>query len=728
MGERKKILLTSAVTVMAVSLCVGWGAIWTLYRAEFSVQRDRLLTMLDGQARLMESVARFDAAHSQDVHPDGPRAATLDQILDAHRRPWEFGETGEVVVGYRVEDHIEFLTELRFPMPGERRSIAIDSELAEPMRRALAGERAWTVGPDYRGETVLAVFEPVAALDLGLVAKIDLAEVRAPVVRGAVIVTFTALVFAFVGAIVSLQISNRLVQRIEEGQARISAVLASAVDPIIAIDSRGIVQSASESVEHVFGWRPDEIIGRNVNVLMPSPYREEHDSYLANYLRTQERKIIGIGREVLGRRKDGSEFPMDLSVSEARIGTERIFTGIVRDSTERGKAEEQILNLTRRVRLATESAEIGIWDYEIEDNILIWDDRMYALYGIRQEDFSGAYNAWTEGVHPEDLPRAQSVLQDAIASGTAFHCQFRVKWPSGEVRDIQAHAVCLRGSDGTVRRMIGVNWDITEEKRAKDLLEALNLKLKQQAAQLITEKERAEQADHVKSAFLAAMSHELRTPLNSIIGFTGILLEGLAGPLNEEQNKQLGMVWASADHLLDLINDVLDISKIEAGQLEVDRRSFDLRAAVNKVVVTATPLAEKKTVALRAHIAPEVGQIVSDRRRVEQILLNLVGNAIKFTEEGEVHVECEVNQRWAVMRVTDTGVGIKPEDMNQLFEPFRQIDDGLGRQREGTGLGLSICQKLAGLLGGEVTAESRWGVGSTFTVRLPLGKAAGGTQ
>ncbi len=227
--------------------------------------------------------------------------------------------------------------------------------------------------------------------------------------------------------------------------------------------------------------------------------------------------------------------------------------------------------------------------------------------------------------------------------------------------------------------------------------------------------EAAQESDRLKSAFLATMSHELRTPLNSIIGFIGILLQGLAGPLNDEQAKQLRMAQGSARHLLDLINDVLDISKIEAGQVKIVSEPFDVPQAIESVVRAVTPLAEKKGLHLVADVAPEVGQIVSDRRRVEQVLINLLNNAVKFTEQGEVRVTCHVDDGWLVTQVTDTGIGIRPEDEDKLFQPFRQVDVGITRRYEGTGLGLSICKKLVETLGGEIWAESEWGVGSTFT-------------
>ena len=243
--------------------------------------------------------------------------------------------------------------------------------------------------------------------------------------------------------------------------------------------------------------------------------------------------------------------------------------------------------------------------------------------------------------------------------------------------------------------------------------------------QLRVAMEGAQAADRLKSAFLATMSHELRTPLNSIIGFTGVLLQRLAGPVNDEQVKQLGMVKRSAQHLLSLINDVLDISKIEAGQLEIRRVPFDMPASLAKVAEIVAPAAEAKRLALRVSVAREVGTVTSDRRRVEQILLNLLSNAVKFTEEGEVRLEAEATGDNVVLRVVDTGIGIRPEDLDRLFQPFTQIDSGLTRAHDGTGLGLSICSKLAQLLGGTIAVASSIGEGSTFTVTLPLATGGG---
>ena len=278
--------------------------------------------------------------------------------------------------------------------------------------------------------------------------------------------------------------------------------------------------------------------------------------------------------------------------------------------------------------------------------------------------------------------------------------------------------------------VMGIDRDISERRRAEEELarhrEHLEELVASRTAELAVERDRAEAADRLKSAFLATMSHELRTPLNSIIGFTGVLLKGLGGPLTEEQSRQLGMVKASAQHLLALINDILDLSKIEAGQLQVTCAPFEMRTAIEQCVRALAPAAGKKGLALVTEVDSGAGTIVSDRRRVEQVLLNLLSNAVKFTEAGSVTVSSAREGSWVVTRVRDTGIGIAPDELPKLFRPFQQLESGLTRRYEGTGLGLSICRRLVEMLRGDIAVESAPGRGSTFRFRLPAGPEPGG--
>ncbi len=238
---------------------------------------------------------------------------------------------------------------------------------------------------------------------------------------------------------------------------------------------------------------------------------------------------------------------------------------------------------------------------------------------------------------------------------------------------------------------------------------------------LVTAKEHAEAADRLKSAFLATMSHELRTPLNSIIGFTGIILEGLVGPITAEQAKQLGMVQHSARHLLALINDVLDISKIEADELVIQRELVELPALIENVAKSMEPVIVRKGLELIRDISPEIGAVMGDSRRIEQVLINLLTNAVKFTESGTITISGVRQPGQVRLSVSDTGIGIDERDMTSLFRPFQQIDSGTTRKYEGTGLGLSITKRLIELHGGTITVRSTPGTGSIFSFTLPTG-------
>jgi PAS domain S-box-containing protein len=450
-------------------------------------------------------------------------------------------------------------------------------------------------------------------------------------------------------------------------------------------------------------------------------------------------------------RLDRTPFHAEVNLNRLDLGEEILLQATVHDITERKRAEAALRTLSSR-QDAILSAVPDIIAEADANKVYTWMNQAgLAFFGDDALGKEAAY--YFEG--RQDTHTAVQPLFDGDPG--IIYMESWQRRRDGEKRLLAWWCRVLKDANGKVTGALSTARDITERKAAEEEIRRLHEDLQRHAreleqrvaertAELAVARDRAESADRIKSAFLAAMSHELRTPLNSIIGFTGILLQRLAGPLNEEQVKQLQIIRDSGRHLLALINDVLDISKIEAGQIEIRRAPFDLREAVRSVTQTVSAQAGEKGLRLVTQVAPEVGPITSDRRRVEQILLNLLSNAIEFTDRGEVvldvkreGVKCEDLRREDVKReerwegvvdshasrfayhvsVSDTGIGIKPEHLGLLFKPFRQIDDGLTRRHEGTGLGLAICKRLVERLGGRIEVESEWGKGSTFSFTLP---------
>lgn len=416
--------------------------------------------------------------------------------------------------------------------------------------------------------------------------------------------------------------------------------------------------------------------------------------------------------------KDGRSTPYFFTGNRAQIDGHTCLVGVGIDISERRRAEEERRASEARYRTLFEYAPDGILIADAESTYQDANASICQMLGYEREELIGL-NA-TDIVLAEESPHIGAALS-AIKSKSDYHREWQFRRKDGTV--FPAEVIAAMMPDGN---LLGLVRDISERRQAelalRELNETLELRVASRTEELESAMIRAESADRLKSAFLATMSHELRTPLNSIIGFTSILLQGLAGPLNAEQSKQLGMVRGSARHLLELINDVLDISKIEAGQLDIQSEPFDLPSTISRATALMQPMVIKKGLTLVSVISPELGQMQGDQRRVEQILINLLNNAVKFTDHGGVTLEADTTSMPPAvrLRITDTGMGIKPEDVGSLFLPFRQIDTGLTRLHEGTGLGLAICRRLAVLMSGEITVRSEWGRGSTFTVVLPL--------
>jgi PAS domain S-box-containing protein len=388
----------------------------------------------------------------------------------------------------------------------------------------------------------------------------------------------------------------------------------------------------------------------------------------------------------------------------------------------------ELVERRERLELATAAANLGVWDWDVRGNRLLWDEAMYRHYGITAAAFEGTYAAWLAIVLEEDRAAADEAVQACLRGERDFDCEFRVRWSDGSVHVLKGMGRLIGDPDGTPRRLVGVNIDITERKRA----EAELLQHRDHLEKLVAERtialsvalRQAEAATQSKSAFLANMSHEIRTPMNAIVGMTDLALRG---ELSQQQRQYLGTARSSADSLLVIINDILDFSKIEAGKLELAPRDFALAEVLEKVTALIAIKAAEKSLPLRVELDGDVpARLYGDPLRLEQVLSNLCSNAVKFSDAGEVVIRVALARPVAdevvvAFAVADHGIGMTKEQIAGLFRPFGQVDPSPTRRYGGTGLGLAICRQLVGLMGGEIGVDSIPGAGSSFHFTATFG-------
>ncbi|PKQ36953.1 MAG: hypothetical protein CVT59_10270 [Actinobacteria bacterium HGW-Actinobacteria-1] len=368
------------------------------------------------------------------------------------------------------------------------------------------------------------------------------------------------------------------------------------------------------------------------------------------------------------------------------------------------RREQDLATSARQYRFLVESLRAVPWEYDMDsDRFLYVGPQLERLLGYAPSAWT-TLDSWAQSLHPDDREAAVTACMTATSRGRDHNLEYRAVRADGEIVWIEDVVSVHADESGSVR-LVGVMIDISESK---------------EAARLRVAAEAAEAASHAKSSFLANMSHELRTPLNSILGFGNIILSRLAGPINDEQERQLGMIVRSGNHLLALVNDVLDLEKIEAGAMPIEVDEFDMAELVRSAVEIMAPMAKSQGLALDVHV-PDAGLVVhTDEDRVQQVLLNLFSNAVKFTETGSVKIDLDSADGLARVTVTDTGVGIAKSRLEEVFDEFKSMgrpgDNPLG----GTGLGLPISRRLARLLGGDVTLASTKGKGSTFLFTFAL--------
>ncbi|MDP9474737.1 MAG: PAS domain S-box protein, partial [Actinomycetota bacterium] len=558
---------------------------------------------------------------------------------------------------------------------------------------------------------------------------------------------------------------KRAERQLREAEGLFRSAFDDAAIGMALYDLDGRFTQVNRSLCEMLGYPEEELLRlRFEDITHP----EDLDLSVGRVKELLEGRVEGYQLEKRYLHAQGHPVWVSLSVSAVRGPEGPLYLiAQMQDITERKEAEEEIrlLNesLERRVEertaelkeseerysLVVEGSNDGIYDWDLMEGDIFWNDRLFQILGLSPQAFTPTLDAFLELIRPEDREEFSERLAAHLEGGEEFEVEFGVRHASGEYRTCVTRGKAQRDENGRPFRMAGTLTDITERKRAEEeirrLNESLENRVEERTAQLqdaVFEleragenlrraKEEAESANRAKSEFLANMSHEIRTPMNGVIGMTDLLLDT---PLSEEQREYAGTIRLSGEGLLTVINDILDFSKIEAGEMRLETINFDLRTVVEDAVALLAERAREKGLELASLVDYDVPTALEgDPGRVRQILTNLVGNAIKFTEAGEVVLRAELveeDPEWATVRISvrDTGIGMSEEQQGRIFESFSQADASTTRRYGGTGLGLAISRQLVELMDGEIAVESEPGVGSTFFFTLPLKKQPGGTR
>ena len=493
--------------------------------------------------------------------------------------------------------------------------------------------------------------------------------------------------------------------RAEAESARLAAVVESSNDAIISKTMEGCITTWNPAAEAMFGYRADEAIGQPVQMIIPAGRQHDEMRILADLRHGEQVPAFDTQRLT----KDGHLLDVSVSISPVRDSQGRLIgaSKIARDITRQRQDAAALRDSEARLRFTLDSARIGDWDLDLATGNVRHSPRHDRCFGFTEAQAEWSFDKFIQHVHPDDRAEAEHTLHVAVTELRDWRLQCRVIWPDNSVHWVSMHGSALRVGDKP-SHMLGIVSDITEQRQAEDA------RLK--AQRLEAENRQIQEANRLKSQFLANMSHELRTPLNAVIGFADLLHSGIVKPDSPKYQEFLGHIGTSGRHLLQLINDVLDLSKVESGKFDFFPEAVDLPAVLKEVNAILRTAIDRKHIVVVTEIDPAIADLRLDPSRLKQVLYNYLSNAIKFTATGgkvTVRAFAQGAEHFR-LEVEDTGIGIAPGDLPRLFTEFQQLDAGYSKQHQGTGLGLALTRRLVQAQGGSVGVRSTLGAGSVF--------------
>lgn len=742
-GRKSLMVLIPIIGIIAV--INGAVIIGILYYTAFEEQRARLIEMAQSRARLIEAVARFDQQYSNN-YPGGGAAATVSQLKDAHEKFKGFGETGEFMMARRDGDRIAFIMRHRHSVTDHPETVPFfRSNLAEPMRRALSGQSGTLMGFDYRKAKVLAAYEPVAVLNLGIVAKIDLSEIRRPFIRATAIIILITVIAVILGAVIFYRISNPVITRLSESENRLAEAQRLAHIGSWQWDVGTSRHSWSEETHRILGIPPDISPTQEVfeSTIHPDDRERVFESvascllnhstedieyrivrpdgkvrYIHDIIETVGDKtkpvnyVIGTVQDITERRLAEEEVKRLNEELEARV--ERRTRQLTVEIEKRRQTAASLQNSRERLSNAQRMAKLGNWEWTIATDEHTWSDETFRIFGLDPRHFNATYEIFESFVHLEDWPAVRQAVEETLTEGTEYKIDYRIVLRDGTVKYIHAYGEPELNDHGKPVRIFGTIQDITDRVRREQEKTELEEQLRQSRKM------------ESLGQLAGGIAHEFNNMLVPIVGITEMIIDDL--PQQSPMRGDLGVVMDAADKARKLVQQILAFSRTD----KIEMNAVDI-ADVFQKALSLLRATIPTTINIKADVLIFNKKVMANSTEIHQAVMNLGANAchaigkehgtIKLTlaevelpESDDARIADLKPGGYVKLTVSDDGCGMDEKTMKRIFDPFFTTKE-VGK---GTGMGLPMVLGSVKGMGGAITVNSKKGEGTTFEIYLPL--------